>query len=246
MRPAIAIGTSLDGERVAVEVPWRARVEYGEVVLGCRWPADATALRGAICTALGPSAHVDLHGHLPDGTTRQARATVCYRVRDGQPVVWAYGPRAHDHLATVARIAALRTPASRVVEIEDASLSLEALAVGLHKELWYRYEFATPYYPSSVADARKPRGHRHGLAAWAGAAVASSIRMVFGDLGLATEAHRPVHVQIDDLRIDRARWRDRETRHGFRARLTTNAILPPGIGLGQHVAEGFGEVRPCR
>lgn len=244
MRPAIAIGTTLDGTRDEREVPWRASVEYGEVELG-RWPTSATTLRGAVVAALGPQAHVDMHNHLEDGTTRQARATVLYRVSGGRGRVWAYGPRALDHLAAVARISALRLPSGSVVRVDEARLRTRTLEVGLHKAEWYAYDLRTPYFPSEVAYQRRPRGSDAEQAAWAGQALSSSIRLWLDDLGIVAAAHRPVHVQVTDCQTERVNWRDRKeaARFGFYATFVTNAILPDGIGLGQHVSEGFGETR---
>lgn len=240
VRAAVAVGSAFDGARL--EVGSRVAVPHGEVVLGCRWPFGPTSLRGAVVAAVGPSAHVDLHNHLGD-STRQARATVCYRVRDGRPVVYAYGPRALDHLRAVARLGALTLPTGELVDVEEAQLTVATTEVGLHKEAWYRYELAAPYFPSTVAYGRRPRTPGPERVAWAGQCVASSIRMLLGDLGLEVWPH----VQVVDYQQRQVRWRDRDeaVRSGFVARFVSNAILPDGIALGQHVAEGFGEVR-CR
>ena len=246
MRPTTDIGTDLDGVRDEVqECPWRRTVIHGEVELSCRWLWKTWSLRGAIVSALDDP-HVDFHGHLENGQTRHAKATIYYRVRRDRPVVYAYGPRAIDHIRTVAMINSLVAPTTEVVQMESASVQMGRIAVGIHKERWYRYELVTPYFPSSVAYARRPRG---GCSperwAWAGQALTSSIRMWLGSIGLITKRHRPVHVHLgtyDDVRVT---WRDQNktVQWGFLAKFVSNAILPPGIGIGQHVAEGFGEVR---
>lgn len=248
MRPAVAIGASLDGARVEQAEPGtRATVAHGEVVLRCRWPYGPAPLRGAVVAALGDRAHVDHHGHLGDGTTRQARATVYYRVRDGAPVVWAYGPRAGDHLAEVAALRALRLPAGEVVDVDEAALRLDSTDVGVLKDGWRRYEVAE-YFPSTVAYGRRPRRPGPERAAWTGQCLASSVRRWLADVGVSPDVDRPVHVHVHAHDDHEVRWRDREeaVRWGFSARFVANARLPDGIGLGQHVSEGFGEVRTCR
>lgn len=229
MRAGAAIGTTLDGQRPET----RARVEYGEVTLACRWTFGVAALRGAVCAAV-PDAHVDFHGHLEDGTTRQTHATVLYR--EG-PRVWAYGPRALDHLRAVAVVRALRLPGGGVVEVEEAELRTGTTDVGVDAKRWHRYT-VTAYFPSSVAYARRPRQAGPERVAWAGQALASSIRMWLENVGLETWPH----VQVHDLQDQPLRWREDAVR-GFSAQFVSNAILPPGVGLGQHVAEGFGECR---
>lgn len=241
MRPATAVGTDLNGDRVEQDQPYRALVESAWVTLG-RWPSSPRALRGSVVSALGPGAHVDLHGHLGDGTTRQARATVAYRVHDGRASVWAYGPRAVDHVLEIARIRHLRCPAGDLVAVGDGDLGRTTTAVGLLKDRWRRYELVTPYWPSAVAYARRPR-RAHERVAWAGQAMASSIRLWLADVGVVTHEHRPVHVHVVDLAERIVTWRDEPQRHGFVARVVSNAILPDGIGIGQHISEGWGELR---
>lgn len=239
MRAAAAIGSALDGQRPET----RARVEYGSVRLGCSWPFGPTSLRGAVVSALGGrAAHVDLHGH--DGERgRQARATVLYRVHDDSPIVWAYGPRALVHLRAVACVGALDGPDGRPVPVEGADLSTGALEVGSHKARWFRYESVSAYYPTAVQAARRPGGGPE-LDAWAGWCLAGSMRAWLVDVGVGAHP-RDVHVQIVALHREAVAWRDRDRGQGFRARWVSNAILPDGVGLGQHVAEGFGEVRAC-
>lgn len=244
--PATMAGTDFAGERPAVETPWRVPVTWASVTLGCRWPSPASALRGAVASALGPGAHVDFHGHLEDGTTRQAPACVYYRVVDRRPVVWMYGPRALDHAATVARLTHLLDPAAGGVPIDSADLDSGVVDVGLEKTDWHRLE-VRGYYPAQVTEFRRPRGVDDlALAAWATGALQGSIGRWLGSVGIEVRSHRPVVVHIADLRPRRVAWRGRHTRFGFDARFVTNAVLPAGLGLGQHVSEGFGEVRPWR
>ena len=67
---------------------------------------------------------------------------------------------------------------------------------------------------------------------------------------LEVEGGNRLHVSIDEGQDERVTW-ERPGRgqsissYGFRARWTCNAILPDGLGLGHHRAEGFGEVRRC-
>lgn len=60
--------------------------------------------------------------------------------------------------------------------------------------------------------------------------------------------HR-VHVQVERYAVRRVEWDRPDGRafhaDGFDAEIVANVRLPDGIGLGQHRAEGFGEVRAC-
>jgi hypothetical protein len=229
--------------------PWRVSVPYGwaRIVLGRPFPATATVLRGAVPWALfGDEAHVDWHQHLGTGENRQTAPPILYRVRDGVPLVYAWGPHAHQHLAYLAReLHALRLPQGEILDVEGVDLRLrEEEQVGVSLKRWWAHEIRD-YFPSQVVGARRPRGgrtHPH-RAAWAEQALASSISMWLREVGLEPQAHRPVHVRLEEVRHHRVAWRgDKQVVWGFSGRLTTNARLPDGIGLGQHRSEGCGEV----
>lgn len=249
MRPAPAIGVTLDGERPEEhESPHRIWVEHGEVRLTCRWPSSPSALRGAVVAACGGAgvAHVDLHNHMPDGGNRQVRATVSYRLCDDEPRVWAYGPRAIEHLQQVARLGALRLPAGEVVAIEEARLRTSRTEVGIAKvPIWHRYTLASTYFPPDRLAGLRMGARGTALDAWAGSALAGSIRGWLADLGIEGLTRIP-HVHLLECHHEPVRWRYEESRHnkmGFRAAFLCNVALPDGVGLGQHTSEGYGEVR---
>ena len=244
-RPALAMGCSEGGERLAHESPYRAPVPWAEVVFGCPWTSPVETLRGAVVRAVGGDlAHVDYHAHLPDGTTRQTRPTVLYRV--GPPRVWLYGPRAHDRLTELARVTSLLTPSGRTVPVDDLQISSGVVDCGIDVKHWHRYESVTPYFPSQVAYVRRPREAGHEQDAWASQVLQSSIRRFFEELEVAGGQH-PVSVHLVEVQHERCTWRSRReaTVWGFRARFLANAVLPSGFALGQHVSEGWGEVRRC-
>lgn len=236
----------------AGEVKWRRAVPHAEAVLHLEAPIfrSATALRGAVVAALHGDvdrAHVDWHNHIPEiGENRNASPYVMYRVHGGVPSVWLWGPRAHENAARLAReLAVLRGPAGGQTAVDAVDLATHETAVGLHKSDWFRYRI-TDYWPTSVALSRRPNNSIF-RPAWAGQAIAGSIRMWLAELGLETQPHRPVHVQVESGRTCRLRWRgDRDRAWGLSCEFVTNAILPDGFGLGQHRSEGFGEVRLCR
>lgn len=136
--------------------------------------------------------------------------------------------------------------------VEDVQVRACTTTLAITPKRWHSYELVTPYCPSDVTWGRRPRGRDGAWArpAWAGAALAASIRQVALTLGhdLEVGAHR-VHVQIADFADARAEWVRPDGRQwrvdGFRARFVANVRLPDGIGLGRHRAEGFGEVRGC-
>lgn len=243
--PASPQGTALDGGRVAAPAPWRVAVPWARVVLGCDWPSPASALRGAVVGALGGvDAHIDFHSHLSDGTTRQQSPPVLYRVRDRRPEVFLYGPRAHEHALSVARIDHLLDPARGGVPVDGVEIVSGSTEVGVCKDGWRRYELASNYFPSGVACARRPKEASHEQDAWAAGALGSSLRLWLEAQGITPPPHRPVVVHLVGVDHERVTWRDRREamRWGFRARFVSNAIVPDGIGLGQHVSEGWGEV----
>lgn len=235
-RPSVAIGCAIDGTR-----PNRAEVAWAEVRLDApAWGGHpASALRGAIAAHLD---HVDFHGHAPDGL-RQTRATVLYRV---DPLrVWCYGPRALDNAAAIAGLTHLRLPSGDGCPIEGATVRSGVEDCGATPKNWHRYELATPYFPAGATQQRRPTGpdlgpeHR----AWAGHALASSIRAWLADNGVEPDANRPVHVQVEECRTVPAPWREGPPARAFLGRWVSNALVPDGAGLGQHVSEGWGEVR---
>lgn len=241
-RPAVAIGCAEGGERLYAH-EGRVAVPWAEVRLLCAWRAPIAALRGAIVAALGPGCHVDYHGHLGDGVTRQTRATVLYR--EG-PRIWCCGPRAVERAAELAAITSLVYGSGDGAPVDEARVTSGLVYAGLHREEWYRYVTATGYYPGGATLRRRPRGKASPeQRAWAGHALASSIRSWLADVGLEVSTNRPVHVQVEDYRTVPVRWRDDPAERGFVARFVSNAILPDGVGLGQHVSEGWGEVRRC-
>lgn len=232
------------------EQPWRVRVEHGEAVVRLARPFrhSGTTLRGAIVDALHDvphEAHVDWHNHADGDEVRNAAPRVFYRVVDGVPRVWAWGERSHEHLVHLARrLRTLRTHTGQILDVEGLDLALAASDVGVHKTRWYRYTI-TDYWPTAVALARRP-GVPWARPAWAGAALEAAITAWYAELGLRMEPHRPVHVQVEEGRSVRLRWRgDRDAGWGVTAMFVSNAILPDGLGLGQHRSEGFGEVRRC-
>lgn len=244
--PALPVGTTLDGERSEAAAPFRATVSWARVDLEADWPAPASALRGAVVAALGgPDAHVDFHGHLGDGTNRQAPACVLYRVHYRRPSVWLYGPRAHDHARLVGVVDHLRDPAAGGVPVTGASMSMGTTDVGVDKDGWHRYS-VEGYFPSEVAYARRPRGRPSPEQdAWATGCLVSSCTRWLGQFGIEPQPQRPLVVHVVHVRHHRVEWRGRKeaVRWGFSARFVSNAILPDGVGLGQHVSEGWGEVR---
>lgn len=225
------------------------------------WPAHV--VRGAICTELEraltgritdgwTALHVDWHGHSETGRSDRP-ARVCFRPRGrGVIEVYAWGDLAHTHVAALGRLGALRDPRGEVCAVEDVQARTATTALAITPKRWHGYELVTPYCPSDVTWGRRPRGRDGAWArpAWAGAALAASIRQVALTLGhdLEAGAHR-VHVQIADFADARAEWARPDGREwrvdGFRARFVANVRLPDGIGLGRHRAEGFGEVRAC-
>lgn len=243
----------------AVETPWRVTVPHGEATIRLDGPfsASGTSLRGAIPAALfgsdhkGKLEHVDWHQHVAGGETRKTVPPIMYRVDSrGTPRVFAWGRYAHEHLTFLAReLRSLRLPNEEVRGVEAVELRIEQTDVGLHKEAWFEYELRTPYFPSRVVWARRPRRRGEARKAWAGQALASSIRMWLAEVGIEPGAHRPVHVHLTRYQDRDVAWRGggsgdaRDVRYGFEARFVTNAILPDGLGLGQHRSEGFGEVR---
>lgn len=233
--------------------PGFRKVEHVDVRLRCAWPAavPARVLRGAVVARIEEAggASVAWHNHDDNGALAQRPPEVLYRTKGG-PSLWMVGPRAEVHaLAIGAAVKALRLPLGDVVQIDGAEMvrGLTVVGVGSSKR-WRRYELVTPLFPPKVAWARRPRASGPERWAWAGHLLAESITGWLQAAGCV--GGRPVHVHLHDLSEQPTLWsrpgRGAEERAvGFTARFVTNAVLPDGVGLGQHRSEGFGEVRVC-
>jgi len=238
---------------------WVKRVYHAEARLVCNWPrlCPPRILRGAVIAEmdrlLPHGAGVDWHQHGDDDKSAQRIPRIFYRVLDGQPSLWAWGPRAHQHLAQLtASLHALRLPQGQVVEIEGVDLDTQHTDVQYTGKSWYQYELVTPIYPSDVAFKRRPRQCGPQRKAWGGSYLTAAINRWVKSAGLNFETRgQLLHVSVDEAWDVPVIWErpDRGTAVkavGFRARWTCNAILPDGLGLGHHRAEGFGEVRRCK
>jgi hypothetical protein len=193
---------------------------------------SGTSLRGAVVASLFPGdhklEHVDWHQHMGD-QKRQTPAPILYRVHNGTPHVFAWGEFAHQHLRYLAgHIEHLTTREGRRIGIKSVDLALGSTDVGLHKEQWYRYEFASPLHPSHVAWVRRPRRPGEARKAWAGLALAGSVRLILGVVGIEPQPHRPIHIHWEHCRDRRVVWRGKQARWGFDGIFWSNAILPDG------------------
>lgn len=231
-------------------------------------------LRGALLAALMPhlpgGEHSDWTGRDEDGVSLDRPPPILYRVHRGRCQVYAVGPRAREHLLALARwLRAVRLPGDRG---DGAMLPVEAVTptVGTHilrldRSPVHVYRLRTPYFPGRALYERRPHpdlrealawpcarptaAHAHRVA-WAASAIRRTLAVWLRWHGLQETPNRCVEVQVLEYR-DRLglQWSRpdrgvRDVRHGFSAVFTTNAVLPPGMGLGAHAGEGFGEVWP--
>lgn len=226
------------------------RVEYAEAVLECDWPSrlGQHVLLGAVCQEVGggdpDNAHADWHNHPPGADEWRRIPRTLYRV-DPLPRVWAWGPGAHERIRVLGRdVRCLQLDEGRVLPVHAVRLRFDAAEVGARKRRWYRYELATPLWPRKGDLVDRPKGEPEQFA-WAGRALEVAIREWLEEVGAPTEH---LHVHIHRAWDARCEWHRRErgqseSATGFRARFVTSAVLPDGLGLGQHRAEGWGEVR---
>jgi hypothetical protein len=202
-------------------------------------------------------ASVEWHNHGDDKKSSARPALTFFRIRPAGIAVWFWGRTAHTRAAWLAaNVHALRMPAGNVIPIEEASVDLGSTDVQVTGKSWYTYELLTPIFPSFVVWMRRPREPGPAREAWAAQYVASSITDWMEGARSEIERQprapwggqlRPVPV-LHDIREERVEWSRPERDDGFRAmgfrcRFTVNAVLPDGVGLGRHRAEGFGMVR---
>lgn len=226
--------------------------------LAADWPANLLPrhLRGAVITELAPWVREEdlppWTGREPDGTQIQAPARVCYRTAT-RPHVFTWGAGARKRAEDLAyHLTALRTPSAEPVAVRGVRVRVGEVEIGVLRERWVAYEFVTPYWPSSVVEARRPpRGQEWATEAWASYALEGSLRHLLAHVGIEIVEHRPLHVALaGPPRFERLVWErpqrgTSDARTGFRCRFAANVDLPDGFGLGGKTSEGFGELRRC-
>jgi len=240
--------------------PWLIPVDHAEVRLRCRWPAACPEriLRGAVVGQVERQigASVEWHNHGDDGESSARPALTLYRVRSC-PEVYFYGRTAHQRAAWLIRsVGALMLPGGEVIEVESGDLRTGATGCQVLGKSWATYDLVTPIFPSLVTYRRRPREPGAERRAWAvhfiestvldwlnGARLEYGLDREQGQTGISVYIH-----DFDDIDGSvKLMWerpgRSEYVAHGFRCRFTTNAVLPDGIGLGRHRAEGFGEIR---
>lgn len=191
----------------------------------------------------------------PEGDCVQTPPRVCYRIGPRGPVVYTWGAGARRRIEDLAyHLNCIRLPDGDPVPVRGVVPQVWEDRFGVLRETWRRYEFATPYWPSRVVEARRPRRGLPAWAehAWASAAITSSIRTLFAAIGIEETPAHPMHVEVDGLpRFSREEWsrpqrKQAETRTCFTCSFVANVELPDGIPLGGKGSEGFGEVRHAR
>lgn len=188
-----------------------------------------------------------------DGTCVQAPPRVYYRTTDSGPQVFSWGAGARQRIEDLAyHLDCVRLPDGEPIPVRGVTTRVWEDVVAISRERWHRYELATPYWPSEVVEARRPRrGEPWQDRAWASYALASSVRTLLGAIGMSEVPAHPLHVEVSgELRFGRVEWErpvrgQGATRNGFTCGFVTNAELPDGFVLGGKGSEGFGEVRRC-
>lgn len=221
---------------------WRQTVRVAEVTLRLARPLDINggALRGVVVQSLFPDPteargmDVDWHQHITDDEVRFGPPPILYRMRNGVPAVFMWGPFAFHHASRLRSLRVLRAREGDV-EVLDSDLHAGVVDVRLDTFRRYTYRLATPYFPGGPRP-ENPSGRRH----WARHLLGASISHLMRHMGV--RGPRRPWVDIVDIADARVNWRGKH-RWGFQATFATNARLPDGIGLGKHRSEGWGEVR---
>ena len=224
------------------------------IVLDRPWRRSATSVRGAVVRGLfGPGGeqdleHVDWHQHCGAEGNRASPPPILYRVDQGRPVVWAWGPYAGQHAAYLARtLRRLTDPDGAEYEVESVHVESAVQPTGITPHAWHEYEVRQLYPSQSCYHRRKDATTQGARLCWAEGVIASGVVQWWAEgLGWTLGGQHPltVHVHEDAFEEREVRWRgSRDRAHGFSARFTANALIPDGLGIGRHRSEGFGEIR---
>lgn len=240
--------------------PWARTTMIARVALGCRWPYSPSALRGAVIHAIadahperGESAvHSDWNGRREgDGDTLNRLPPVLYRVRGRDAALFLWGPRTGERLAELGRVASLVDPENRVIPL-NLCVDHEEARVSREARHYYLYETVTPWWPPARAWARRPRGPGSDvfLSLWASESITGWLHGFFRAMGIPEQdpvSHTRIGVDVLHMKEAHAAWhRDDRDIHinqsAYHLRFVSNVMIPSGIGIGKHGAEGYGEV----
>jgi len=176
---------------------------------------------------------------------------VLYRVHRARgPSVFILGDDARDiAMELVRHVQSVLTPDGERIEIRSWGVrSYDAEIRGLG-DGWATYRFTSPYFPSAAGARRRPIGRDVGglLVPWASTLITSSLSHWAESWGFERPANRPVVAVAADVSVRRLSWErpardERVSRQGFRCTFSSNLLVPPGVGLGAKISEGYGEV----
>ena len=185
-----------------------------------------------------------LHNHYADGTLRHAYPKVQYKVLNGVPTLIGVEEGADPLAELFLEVSELELE-GRTYPLLDKRMRVEEVPAGVGDEL-LTYELATLYMPLNQDNHR-----RYVELADEGERALFVDRIAVGHL-LAAFKGMGVWLAPEERVFAKAQLRERETGFknirmvAFAGTVTTNAVVPEGIGIGKSVGRGFGALRPER
>jgi hypothetical protein len=235
--------------------PYARPIDYGEARVDCDWPykCGPRQFRGAVIAQMATALHVSEQAPwtMRDaaGETLKHPPQVLYRVHRGFPMVFCVGDDAHHLLTQLAyHLTHVHLPGGESLSVRHVQTRAYEGEVRVLKDGWASYRLVTPYFPSKTVEARRPPRYQSRYdVAWASFAIESSLRMWAKHHGVEDQLTRPIHTIVADIDRRKVVWerpqRDmRDIRRGFKCAFVSNLLVPPGIGLGAKISEGFGEL----
>jgi len=182
-----------------------------------------------------------LHNHYADGSLRYRYPLVQYKVVDGVPMLVGLGEGAQLLVDLFLQFEELEID-GQAYPLHHKHIQCRELEMG-YSEALHRYEFKTLWMALNQRNYREYRAESEEQRR------AHLMRILRGNI-LSAFKGLGIWLAPDQKILCQPVVRERQTQFknqpmlAFTGHFTTNALLPPWIGLGKAVSRGFGVIRP--